>query len=374
MDNTLKAALLLNAINASSTIFARLCNEHDPQDLWQSQSLWQELRLTDRMQQRLSGFLRDDWAEREYDRVQKFGARFIPFNSIDYPPKLYDLKKPPIGLYVKGNVNISLPLVSIVGTRKCSVYAEGVATNLGKALAQNGIITLSGGAKGIDTAGHQGTLAENGVTVVIFGTGLDKVYPVENKDLFERIIERGAWVSEYPFGTDGNPWRFPERDRIIAGMSAHIVVAESPEGGGAMHTARIGIELGRDVWSIPGRITDDVSRGTNLLVREGTNIFLGISDFIKIITGHEQINIAFMDSASDSEAANTTTPPELSDDAKTVYSLIQRYGGRTADELLTDSGLDFMAVQSAIMDISTIYEITDAREVFCVRVVSCSMR
>lgn len=347
MDNITKAALLLNAVKAPHKVFVRLCSDYDPCELWQSESLWKELGLTDRMCERLAGFLAGDWAEREYDMMYQFGARFITSKSADYPARLFDLKKPPIGLYVKGSVNLSLPSVAIVGTRKCSAYAEDVATKLGKSLAQAGIMTISGGAKGIDSAGHRGTLAGNGVTVVIFGNGLDRTYPVENRDLFAMILERGAWVSEYPFGTNGNVWRFPERDKLIAAMSAHTVVAQSPEDGGAMHTARTAKELGRDMWSIPGRITEEVSRGTNLLMREGANVFLDINDFIMTITaGHGQVVIDF-----GGEGGNNSAAPVLDDTEKAVYSLLQRMGAKTDDDIMIETGLDVTDINMALMNL-----------------------
>lgn len=348
MDNRTKAALLLNSIQAPCTAFKKLCRNYDPQELWHSQSLWDELNLTVRMKQRLSEFLDSGWAENEDDRIYTFGARFITALDVDYPVRLSELKKPPVGLYVKGIVNLSLPSVAIVGTRKCSAYAEGVALNLGKSLARNGIHTVSGGAKGIDTAGHRGTLSENGVTVVIFGTGLDRTYPIENRDLFSRILERGAWVTEYSFGTDGNTWRFPERDRLIAALASWIVVAESPEDGGAMHTARQALGIRREVWSIPGRIIDDVSKGSNMLMREGSTMFFSINDFINTITsGRGQMNIAFEES---------TQPPiyesaGLDDNAKIIYSIIQSKSGITADNLITESGIDFAEIQSALNDL-----------------------
>ena len=339
MDSTTRAGLLLNAIKAPYEVFRRLCDDYDPGELTRGETFWRELALTPTMQQRLSGLLYDDWPEKELERTENFYARFITAGDIDYPAKLHDLANPPIGLYVKGHANISLPSVAVVGTRKCSDYAQNIASSLGRALAQRGLIVISGGARGIDTAGHRGCLSEDGVTIAVFGTGIDKVYPTENRDLFSRIIERGAIISEYPFGTHGEAWRFPERNRIIVGMSSRIVVVESPEGGGAMLTARAGLELGREVWSVPGRITDEVCRGTNALLGEGARVFTGITDFLELTTGHAQMNISFGDDA------------ELSDDDKIIYSLLQRQGGRTLDELIIESGLDVVTVQSALMSL-----------------------
>lgn len=350
MDAVKKSALLLNNIRAPVRAFKKLCNDYEPEELWHSESLWDELNLTERMKERLAGFLAKEWAENEDERIYAYDAKFITANDIDYPVRLADLRNPPVGLYVKGNVDLMRPSVAIVGTRKCSVYAEGVAVNLGKALAKNKMITVSGGARGIDTAGHRGSLSENGVTVVIFGTGLDKTYPAENKDLFAQILAKnGAWVTEYSFGTDGNTWRFPERDRLIAAMSARVVIAESPEGGGAMHTARKAIELGREVWSIPGRIVDDVAKGSNMLVREGSNIFVSINDFISTITsGHVQMDMSFDDPGQPDSLPDSQS---LSDDAKIIYSLILPRSGITADDLLSQSGLDFMTIQTALSEL-----------------------
>ena len=348
MDATTKAALLLNGIKAPVKAFRKLCGEHDPADLWHNESLWDELPLTDRMKQRLAESLAKDWAESEDEKIYSFGAKFIPEGNIDYPVNLSDLRDPPIGLYVKGNVNLSLPSVAIVGTRKCSAYAEGVAVNLGKALARAGITTISGGAKGIDTAGHRGTLSENGTTIVVFGTGLDKTYPAENKDLFAQILaQNGAWVTEYSFGTYGYTWQFPDRDRLIAAIASCVVVAESPEDGGAMHTARRAVNIGRDMWSIPGRIIDEVAKGTNMLMREG-KIFVSIEDFIsKITSGRVQVDIDF----DDSSQASSSPASELSDDAKIIYSLIQGKSGITIDNLLSESGLDFINIQTALNEL-----------------------
>ena len=348
MDITTKAALLLNCIRAPVKAFKRLCDDYGPAELWQSESLWDELSLTERMKERLSDFLAKGWAENEDEKIYSFGARFITANDIDYPVKLSDLKRPPVGLYVKGDVNLSLSSVAIVGTRKCSAYAEGVATNLGRALAQNRITTVSGGAKGIDTAGHRGTLSENGITVVIFGTGLDKTYPVENKYLFSNILaQNGAWVSEYPFGTNGNTWRFPERDRLIAAIASYVVVAESPEDGGAMHTARKALEIGRDVWSIPGRIVDETAKGSNMLMHEGSKALYDIKDFISAITSGRVQDITFDDSTQHS----VSQASELTDEAKIIYSLIQQKAGITTDNLLSESGLDFVDIQTALSEL-----------------------
>lgn len=348
MDSITRAGILLNAIKAPYEIFMKLCDSYDPDEITRGESFWDELKISKALQQRLSDLIYKDWAARELERTEKFNARFITAKNIDYPAKLKDLQNPPIGLYVKGNANISLPSIAIVGTRKCSDYARGVAVNLGKALAQKNIIVISGGARGIDSAGHRGCLSEDGITIAVFGTGINKIYPSENRDLFSRIIERGAIISEYPFDTFGEAWRFPERNRIIVGISSRIIVVESPDGGGAMLTARAGLKLGREVWAVPGRITDDVCRGTNTILGEGAKVFTGINDFIETVTGQEQFSMNFDDYLDGGKVKST---PELSDDDKIIYSLLQMQGGRTFDEILMQSKLDVVTVQSSLMNL-----------------------
>lgn len=350
MDELTRAGILLNAIRAPYTIFMRLCDEYAPEELTRGVSFWEELGLGEALQQRLSELISSNWADKEFDRVEKFNARFITAKDLDYPVKLENLRHPPIGLYVKGNANISFPSVAIVGTRNCSTYGQSVTINLAKSLARKNIIVISGGARGIDAASHRGCLLENGITVAVFGTGLDKVYPVEHKDLFSRILERGALISEYPMNTGGESWRFPERNRIIAAMSSKIIVTESTECGGAMITAKLARDLGREVWAVPGRINEEVCRGSNILLSEGAKVLYSIDEFIRQISGeHVQINITF-DEIPGNVKANDTSP-ELSDNEKIVYSILQKQGGRTIDDLLIESGLDFVSLQDVLLEL-----------------------
>ncbi|MBQ7544996.1 MAG: DNA-processing protein DprA [Synergistaceae bacterium] len=343
------AGLLFNAAGVPCSMFRRLCSEFSPEDAG-SHSLWEELGMTSSQKQRLTSLLaKDSWAEQELERTESFGASFITIKDITYPALLLDLDKPPVGLYVKGTVNISLPSVSVVGTRRPSSYGQNTATQLGRALARAGITVTSGGASGVDSAGHRGALAEDGFTVAVFGTGIDVIYPSSNRDLFSRIAERGAIVSEYPFGTTGEGWRFVERNRIIAALSGRTVVVESSETGGAMHTARMCVRLGRELWAVPGRISEETCGGTNRLIAEGAKILVSVEEFVASVAGHrEQLSLGLGE------------PPELSEDAQAVYSLLQRQGGRTADEIVRETGQDFVSVNSALMELEAEALITNA--------------
>jgi len=232
-----------------------------------------------------------------------------------------------------------------VGTRRCTHYGRTVAEAVGHAAARVGHQVVSGGAKGIDGAGHRGCLAEGGTTIAVLGTGVDRVYPAEHRLLFREIAEKGALVSEYPMGTGGDPWRFPERNRIIVGLCSRIVIAESPEDGGAMITARLALDIGREIWCVPGRITEDVSKGTNSLIRDGANPLIDVDDFVGKISG--RYGQMILNLGEDAPAAHP-----LSEQEKFVLELLQRRGGRTLDDLMEESGLGFAEMQSCLATLS----------------------
>jgi DNA processing protein len=185
---------------------------------------------------------------------------------------------------------------------------------------------------------------------------VDRVYPAEHHRLFQEILEKGALVSEYPMGTSGDPWRFPERNRIIVGLSRHVVVAESPEDGGAMITARLGLEIGREIWCVPGRITDAASKGANSLIRDGANPLIDIDDFIGKISGrYGQLLLEFGDDFS----AGPDPKIPLSEKDRLIINLLQRKGNRTLDGIMEESGLGFVEAQSCLATLcaaSLVYE------------------
>lgn len=196
------------------------------------------------------------------------------------PDGLQRLSDPPKTLWWKGQLP-SGPGVAIVGTRACTAYGRRVAFSLGKAVAGAGWPVISGLARGVDAAAHRGTVAASGRGYAVFGSGVDVTYPSENVELAEQLIATGGGViSEYPPGTPPAPFRFPARNRIIAGLTAAVVVVEAGEKGGALITARIALELGIDVLAVPGDIDRPVSTGCNLLIRDGAHPVLSAADLI----------------------------------------------------------------------------------------------
>ncbi len=198
-----------------------------------------------------------------------------------YPPLLAQLHDPPPCLHVRGALEIlSEPAVAIVGARSCSSYGAQIARKVAREVAVAGVVVVSGMARGIDGEAHRGALAAGGRTVAVLGCGIDRDYPRTHADLARRICEHGGVVSEYPPGVEPAPWRFPARNRIIAGLCLATVVVEARERSGALITADFALELGRDVFAVPGEITAALSAGTNDLLRQGAAPLLSARDVL----------------------------------------------------------------------------------------------
>jgi len=201
-----------------------------------------------------------------------------------YPPLLRTIPDPPPVLWLRGEAPPELlarPSVAIVGARACSSYGRSVARTLGRELAAAGLVVVSGLARGIDGEAHRGALDAGGITVAVLGCGIDRDYPAAHRDLAGRIVERGLIVSEYEPGIEPAPWRFPARNRIIAGLCLATVVVEARERSGALITADFALEDGREVMAVPGEITSAVSAGSNALLRLGATPVTAAADVLE---------------------------------------------------------------------------------------------
>ncbi len=209
-------------------------------------------------------------AETEIRAVRKLGGDILLLDDGVYPSSLREIYDPPIVLYVKGAWSECLdqPCIGVVGSRRCSTYGQNSALMLARDLAQRGVTVVSGFARGIDAAAHRGALEAGGRTVAVLGTGIDEVYPRDNKKLAAEILDQGgALVSQFPLGTPPVSENFPYRNRIISGLSLGIVVVEAAENSGSLITARLAIEQNREVFAVPGNITSRNSFGTNYLIK-----------------------------------------------------------------------------------------------------------
>lgn len=228
------------------------------------------------MQARSSGF------QSEYEKLCEAGITFLTLENEEYPGRLREIPDSPYALYVKGRLpDEHKKCIAIVGARMCSEYGRAVALQLARKLASHGICVISGMARGIDTAGHTGALEADGITCAVLGCGVDICYPKSNEQLYRNILEKGCILSEYPPGTPPQPALFPQRNRIISGLSDIVIVVEARERSGSLITADQALEQGRDVYAVPGRIYDSLSAGCNELIRQGAGILSNIEDFVK---------------------------------------------------------------------------------------------
>jgi DNA processing protein len=223
----------------------------------------------------------------------------------------------------------------MVGARSCSPYGAQVARELARELAGAGIVVVSGLARGIDGEAHRGALAGGGLTVAVLGCGIDRDYPRAHAELARRIAESGLVVSEYPEGVEPAPWRFPARNRIVAGLAAATVVVEARERSGALITADFALELGRDVFAVPGEITSGLSRGTNDLIRQGATPLLTADDVL------EALGV---------ERPPPAPPANLSAEGEAVLDFLGR-GAASLDEISQGTGAGSAEVAVALTEL-----------------------
>ncbi|MGI4829866.1 MAG: DNA-processing protein DprA [Janthinobacterium lividum] len=213
-------------------------------------------------------------ADEEMGRVREQAAALLCPDDENYPGRLLEIYDPPPVLWVRGNVGIlNRPGIAVVGTRQPSPYGAGMAEMLSRDLAKRGVAILSGMARGVDTAAHKGALEAGGLTVAVWGTGIDVIYPKENKRLAEDIVASGGTIlSEFPMGTFPAPQNFPIRNRTLSGMSVGVLVVEAAEYSGTRITARCAIEQSRDVYAVPGNVTTKNAWGPNTLIKQGAKL------------------------------------------------------------------------------------------------------
>ena len=245
--------------------------------------------------------------EREMEKLRRLGVKLLTLEDPDYPPPLRNIADPPPVLYLRGELLPGDELaVAVVGTRMPTVYGRQAAELFARGLAENGVTVVSGLAKGIDTHAHRAALEAGGRTIAILGSGLDIIYPSENRKLAAEIVERGALVSEFPLGTQPDGVNFPRRNRIISGLSFASLVVEAGETSGALITAEFALEQGRDVFAVPGNIFSPASRGPNRLILEGAKPACELRDLLeelKLDTAVEQREARGAIPESDTEVA-----------------------------------------------------------------------
>lgn len=214
--------------------------------------------------------------------MYKYNIHLVTIKDREYPESLKNIYDPPIALYVLGDKNILNKFsIAIIGCRECSEYGKNIARYFAYNIAKNDAVIISGLAKGIDSEAHIGTLKADGKTIAVLGNGLDRIYPKENIELAREIIKMGgALITEYPLRTSPQRKNFPERNRIVSGMSKGILVVEAKEKSGTLITVDFALEQGRDVFAIPGNLNSPNSVGTNELIKQGAKIVTNYTDIL----------------------------------------------------------------------------------------------
>jgi DNA processing protein len=301
--------------------------------------------------------------ERRFERfkrafdAERFGAslaardfRFVGRSEPAFPPLLRELHDPPPGLFLRGSAEAGLlaqPAVAIVGARACSSYGAQVARLLGRELAGAGLVVVSGLARGVDGEAHRGALEAGGATVAVLGCGIDRDYPAVHAQLARGICETGLVVSEYAPGVEPAPWRFPARNRIIAGLSSATVIVEARERSGALITADFTLEAGREVFAVPGEITSALAAGTNALLRLGATPLTRAEDVLEAF-GIEPVRLE---------------PADLGGAAKAVLTALARQPA-DADELGQATGLHAAALATALAELELAGAVAEAEGLY----------
>lgn len=262
--------------------------------------------------------------ERELELIHKYGCEVITLYDAAYPPQLKEIDTPPFVLYVRGDLTQEDALsISLVGSRNANDYGRKVSYRLSYQLAQRGLTVVSGFAKGVDTLAHRGALEAGGRTIAVMGNGLSVIYPAVNSDLAEKIEASGALVSEFPMAARPKPGNFPRRNRIISGLTFGTVVVEASNRSGALITARLAGEQGREVFAVPGEIFSELSTGTHKLINDGAKLINTVDDLLNELPPHvlSQIQTQTPSSLSpDVEAEPTQASPLQKRDPKFVSS------------------------------------------------------
>ncbi len=274
------------------------------------------------------------------------GLRFVGRSEPGFPERLRELHDPPPGLFLRGSAEpqlLSELAVAIVGARSCSSYGSQVARLLGRELAAAGLVVVSGMARGVDGEAHRGALEAGGATVAVLGCGVDRDYPAAHAQLARGICETGLVVSEYAPGVEPAPWRFPARNRIIAGLCQTTVIVEARERSGALITADFALEAGREVFAVPGEITSRLSDGTNALLRVGAAPLTSPADVL------ESLGIEIC----------APERLDLGDHAATVLAALAQEAA-AADELGRLTGLDAPALATALAELELAGAVAEA--------------
>ncbi|MGQ8871751.1 DNA-processing protein DprA [Paenibacillus sp. TSA_86.1] len=306
---------------------------------------------------RLTRDFNASWIESRRKQVYDRGIEVITYLDSNYPILMKETAQPPCIMYARGDTELlNTPSIAMVGTRMPTVYGRKVAEKLAEQLSHAGLTIVSGLARGIDRVCHEAVLRAGGKTIAVFGTGVDMVYPPENTSLAEQIAETGLLLSEYPLGTRARQGLFPERNRIIAGLTLGTLVVEADIRSGSLITADAALEAGRDVFAVPGPITSPKSRGAHNLIRQGAKLVTCVADLLEEyrldLPNAEQLPYNRGRSAETPRPAERSLFPdvELSTDEQCIIVLLEQEE-QSLDQLIDQLGWDFGHLHSVLLSL-----------------------
>jgi DNA processing protein len=287
-------------------------------------------------------------AEKHLAAARRIPCRVINWSDPEYPQALLQIYDPPVLLYARGDASIlNQPSISVVGTRRPTLYGAQMAERISRDLATRGLLVVSGLARGIDAIAHRGTVAVHGRPVGVLGTGIDLCYPKENKKLYEQVLERGAIISEFPIGTHPAPENFPIRNRIIAGIPSGVLIVEGAQYSGSLITARLAMEFGREVFGVPGNVTQPVSFAPNLLIKQGAKLVTSAEDVIEDLPTPIRAALTKLEQP-ESEERNLLMSATLAGAEKKIYELLSADEPRQIDYIVEQSGLNSSEVLATL--------------------------
>ncbi|MHB8753773.1 MAG: DNA-processing protein DprA [Candidatus Acidiferrales bacterium] len=290
-------------------------------------------------------------AAKELAQAEAAKCRLLTWDEPQYPQLLREIYDPPPLLYVKGNAELlNRHAISIVGTRRPTPYGNQIAERLARDLADRGLIIVSGLARGIDACAHKGALSSvRGGTIGILGCGIDVIYPKENRKIFAEIEQRGAIISEFPMGAFPAPQNFPIRNRLIAGIARGVVVVEGAQYSGSLITARLAMESSREVFAVPGNVTQPVAFGPNQLIKQGAKLVTGWEDVVEELPTPIRAEL-FPVETTDGAARASLVEQSLGASEQTLYAMLEVDSARHVDDLVEHSGMSSSEVLSSLFE------------------------
>lgn len=305
---------------------------------------------------------REQWnLDGEYMTFCSRGIGMVTLEDKEYPARLKNIYHPPYGLYFAGDLAMNEAAVAIVGARNCSEYGKKMAKEIAYMLGKTGYTVVSGMARGIDSYAHRGCLDSGGKTIAVLGCGVDVCYPKENRFLYEQIKKQGCILSEYPPEMEPQPRFFPARNRLISGISQQVIVVEAREKSGSLITMDFALEQGKDIYAVPGRLTDPLSAGCNRLIAQGAGIITSVEDFI--------LNMEEIGSTGLNECFLGRENPLFQDEKlRRVYDCFDFYP-KSIEAVAGECQMDLLQLLDSVMELC---ELGCLREVFKNEYVRCS--